>query len=96
MAIKSGSLLVGIPVLISTKSNKATCLLLLLVVVAPPPRLVLRANRTMAIEKKSDEVESTKIDDVAVESDVLEINQAEEKKLLRKIDWKLMPVVSLL
>ncbi|CAG9975162.1 unnamed protein product [Clonostachys byssicola] len=47
----------------------------------------------MASEKKTNEGEAITIDDVAKRSEIVEIDPAEEKKLVRKIDWKLMPVL---
>jgi hypothetical protein len=49
----------------------------------------------MTSEKNTIEGEAITIDDIAARSEIVEIDPAEEKKLVRKIDWKLMPVVSL-
>lgn len=49
----------------------------------------------MASEKNTIEGEAINIDDIAARSETVEIDPAEEKKLVRKIDWRLMPVVSL-
>ncbi|CAH0023196.1 unnamed protein product [Clonostachys rhizophaga] len=47
----------------------------------------------MASEKNTIEGEVITIDDIAARSEVVQIDRAEEKKLVRKIDWKLMPVL---
>lgn len=45
--------------------------------------------------KNTIEGEAVTIDDISARSEIVEIDPAEEKKLLRKVNWKLMPVVSL-
>ncbi|KAK7227992.1 hypothetical protein V2G26_000162 [Clonostachys chloroleuca] len=43
--------------------------------------------------KNTIEGEAVTIDDISARSEIVEIDPAEEKKLLRKVNWKLMPVL---